>query len=157
MRRLVGALVFAAALPLPSAAQDSAAPEASGPNVSLGLGIHYGSPMRGSAAIGVLVDMKGNRNDGVIAMIEPGQLGAEFSAGYFRMLGNFGSGYSLRGAFVRTRNNPWNASPNASYVGVEANWMVVFGVGARAGWLRRTGASTAPHQNLASFGVSIGA
>lgn len=158
MRRFVRAIILAAALPLPCAAQAPAPAPAPRTNVSLGLGIHYGSPLRGSAAVGILADMRGKRNDGVIAMFEPGQHGIELSAGYFRMLGRFGSGYSLRGAFVRTRDDPWNASPNANYAGVEAHWMLVFGVGARVGYLRRIGGmADALHDNLASIGLSIGA
>lgn len=153
----VRALVLAALLPFPAFAQTPQAPE-SRVNVSIGLGLHYGSPMRGSAAVGALVDMKGDRNDGIIVMAEPGQQGNELSVGYFRMLGRFGSGYSLRAAFVRTRSDPWNASPRSDYVGIEGHWMIAFGVGARVGYLRRArGVSTDPHHNLASIGVSIGA
>lgn len=160
MRRFARAILLIAILPLPALAQEptQTPPPQPKANVSLGFGVHYGSPLRGSAALGILADMQGKRNDGVIAMFEPGQQGVELSAGYFRMLGRFGSGYSLRGAFLRTRDDPWNASPNANYAGVEAHWMVVYGVGARVGYLRRIGgAAGAPHHNLASIGISIGA
>lgn len=159
MRRLARSILLIAFFPLPALAQEPAQTPSmqSKANVSLGFGVHYGSPLRGSAALGILADMKGRRNDGVIAMFEPGQQGVELSAGYFRMLGRFGSGYSLRGAFLRTRDDPWNASPNANYAGAEAHWMVVYGVGARVGYLRRIGGSAGPHANLASIGISIGA
>ncbi len=157
MTRLVRALLLAALAPLPALAQVAQTPE-SKVNVSIGVGLHYGSPMRGSAAVGVLVDLNGRRNDGVIVMVEPGQQGNELSVGYFRMLGRFGSGYSLRAAAVRTRSDPWNASPSSDYLGIEGHWMIAFGVGARVGYLRRVrGVSTDPHHNLASIGVSIGA
>lgn len=150
------ALMLAALLPLPALAQEPQ-PAESKVNVSIGLGLHYGSPMRGSAAVGVLLDLNGNRNDGIIVMAEPGQQGNEISAGYFRMLGRFGSGYSVRAAFVRTRSDPWNASPSTDYVGLEGHWMMAFGVGARVGYLRRAHGTGTDHQNLASIGISIGA
>lgn len=149
-------LMLAALLPMPLLAQETQPTEPK-VNVSIGLGLHYGSPMRGSAAVGALVDLNGNRNDGIIVMAEPGQQGNEISAGYFRMLGRFGSGYSLRAAFVRTRSDPWNASPSTDYVGIEAHWMIAFGVGARVGYLRRAQGVGVDHQNLASIGISIGA
>jgi len=156
MMRFVRPLLLAALLPLSAFAQ-AAEPVESKVNVSIGLGLHYGSPLRGSAAVGVLVDLNGHRNDGIIVMAEPGLQGNEVSAGYFKMLGRFGSGYSVRAAFVRTRNDPWNASPSSDYVGVEGHLMIAFGVGARIGYLRRArGVSTDPHHNLASVGVSIG-
>ena len=157
MHRFVRVLLVAALSPLAARAQ-APTPVESKVNASIGLGLHYGSPMRGSAALGVLLDLNGNRNDGIIVMAEPGQQGNEISAGYFRMLGKFGSGYSVRAAFVRTKSDPWNASPNSDYVGLEAHWMIVFGVGPRVGYLRRVrGSSADSHDNLASIGVSIGA
>lgn len=127
------------------------------PNVSLAFGIHYGLPMRTSAAVGVLMDAGGKRNDGFIAMLEPGHQGNEISAGYFHSLGRFGSGYSLRVAVIRTKAEPWNATARTTYVGVEANGMLVLGVGGRVGFLRRASRSSSdPHDNVVSFGVSIG-
>lgn len=156
MIRFVRALLFAALLPLPVLAQEPQQAEQK-VNVSIGLGLHYGSPMRGSAAVGVLVDMNGNRNDGIIVMAEPGLQGNELSAGYFKMLGRFGSGYSLRAAYVRTKSDPWNSSPHTDYIGVEGHWMIAFGVGGRIGYLRRLRGEGTDHQNLASIGLSIGA
>jgi hypothetical protein len=126
-------------------------------HISPALGIHYGTPLRISGTAGVLVDMQGNRNDGIVAVGELGQQGYEASAGYFRMLGRFGSGYSLRAAVVRTGGEPWNASPHTTYFGVEGHWMIAFGVGGRLGYLRRASRSVLdPHDNLASVGLSIG-
>ncbi len=126
-------------------------------HVSPAIGVHYGSPMRLSASAGVLVDMYGKRNDGIIVMGEIGQQGWEASAGYFRMLGKFGSGYSLRGAVLRTTDDPWNASEHTTYAGVEGHFMIAFGVGGRLGYMRRVSqAGLDSHDNLATVGLSIG-
>ena len=127
------------------------------PRVSAALGVHYGSPMRISLAGGVLVDVSERRSDGVVVVAEAGQQGNEVSLGYFRMLGRFGSGYSLRAAALRTAGEPWNASPNTTYAGVEGHWMIAFGVGARVGYLRRASKRVDDsHDNLASVGILIG-
>ena len=156
MRRFDISLLFLAALPLYAAAQSNT-PSDRAPHVSPGFGVHFGTPMRSSVALGVLVDRSERLNDGVVVMLEPGQQGNEISAGYFRMLGRLGTGYSLRAAVLRTNGEPWNASPHTTYVGVEAHWMLLFGVGGRMGYLRRASRSVnEPHDNLASLGVSIG-
>ena len=156
MRRSVFLVGVAAVLPLCARAQDARNTEPN-PHVSPALGVHYGSPMRISLAGGVLVDMSEHRNDGVVLAAEAGQQGNEVSLGYFRLLGRFGSGYSLRAAALRTAGEPWNASPNTTYAGVEGHWMVAFGVGARVGYLRRTSKRVDDsHDNLASIGVLIG-
>ncbi|MEO7455421.1 MAG: hypothetical protein ABIY52_04115 [Gemmatimonadaceae bacterium] len=136
-------------------AQAAPNPDA-GVHVSPALGVHYGSPLRFSASAGVLVDLNGNRNDGVVVMAELGQRGYEGSLGYFRMLGKFGSGYSMRAAVLRTTDDPWNASEHTTYAGVEGHWMIAFGVGGRVGYLRRVSTGSNQHDNLASLGLSIG-
>jgi hypothetical protein len=161
MHRFALSLVVLALPSLNAAAQEPKAtpptPAEQTPHISPALGIHYGTPLRFSLAVGLLVDVSASRNDGVVLMAEPGREGNEVSAGYFRMLGRFGSGYSLRGAVLRTGGEPWNASPHTTYVGVEAHWMIVFGIGGRVGYLRRASRSVAdPHDNLASVGISIG-
>ncbi len=159
MRRFALSL---AVLALPSwhaGAQESkvSIPPEPTPHLSPAVGIHYGSPLRISVAVGVLADMSTRRNDGIIVMAEAGRQGNEVSAGYFRLLGRYGSGYSLRAAVVRTGDEPWNASPHTTYVGVEGHWMLIFGVGGRVGYLRRVSRSVLdPHDNLASVGLSIG-
>ena len=126
-------------------------------HISPAIGVHYGSPMRFSAAAGVLVDLNGQRNDGVVVMAELGQRGYEGAIGYFRMLGRFGSGYSVRAAVLRTTDDPWNASEHTTYAGAEAHWMIAFGVGGRVGYLRRVSRQPLDaHDNLASLGLSIG-
>ncbi|MEP6730078.1 MAG: hypothetical protein ABJE10_05550 [bacterium] len=159
MRRTLPFFVFVVLAPAAVRAQDTKTPDPEPtPHISPALGVHYGTPLRFSASAGVLVDMSEHRNDGVVATVEIGQQGNEISAGYFRMLGRFGSGYSLRLAAVRTVGEPWNASPNTTYAGVEGSWMIAFGVGARVGFLRRTSKSHDfdPHPSLASLGVQIG-
>ena len=157
MRRSALSLVLITLAPMHARAQDAKSTEPT-PHISPALGVHYGSPMRLSAAGGFLVDMSEKRNDGVVVALEIGQQGNEVSAGYFRMLGHFGSGYSLRAAALRTLGEPWNASPNTTYVGLEGHWMFAFGIGARVGYLRRASheGGVSPHDNLASIGVLIG-
>jgi hypothetical protein len=156
MRRSVLLVILLASTASAVAAQATPTQEP-GIHISPALGVHYGVPLRFSGAAGVLVDMNGNRNDGIVAMAELGQQGYEISAGYFRMQGRFGSGYSLRAAVVRTAEDPWNATRKTTYVGVEGHLMIAFGVGGRVGYLRRASRSqTDPHENLASFGLSIG-
>jgi hypothetical protein len=126
-------------------------------HISPAIGIHYGVPMRLSLAAGGLFDMRGRRNDGFIIMAEPGQGGAEISLGYFRRH-RFGQGYSLRAAGIRTGDEPWNTSAHSTYLGVEAHWMLLAGVGGRAGWFRRVSGSYGDglRDNLGTIGVSIG-
>jgi hypothetical protein len=145
-----------ALLPLCAAAQ--AASDSSGTiHVSPAIGIHYGIPLRLSLSAGGSFDLRGNRNDGVIVMAEPGQRGVELSLGYFRRH-RFGQGYSLRLAGLRTGDDPWNTSAHTTYLGVEAHWMLLAGVGGRAGWFRRVSgkSGTGLDDNLATVGVSIG-
>ena len=156
MRPSVVPVVLCFLLPLSARAQGAPNMEPN-PHVSPAIGVHYGSPMRISLAAGLLVDMSERRNDGVVVAAEAGQQGNEVSLGYFRMLGRFGSGYSLRAAGLRTLGEPWNASPNTTYVGGEAHWMIAFGVGARVGYLRRTSKRVDDtHDNLATVGILIG-
>jgi hypothetical protein len=156
MRRFALLLSSIVLLPVCAMAQDAPKDEPT-PRISPAFGVHYGTPLRISGAVGGLLDMSAHRNDGLILMLEPGQQGNEISAGYFRMLGNLGTGYSLRAALVRTGGEPWNASPHTTYVGIEAHWMLVFGIGGRVGYLRRASRSVSdPNENLASIGLSIG-
>lgn len=156
MRRSLLSLALLATIPVRAAAQATSEPDIT-KGTSVAFGLHYGSPLRYSAAVGVLKDMSAHRNDGMIVMLEPGYQGNEVSAGYFRQLGHMGAGYSLRAAVVRTRDEPWNATPRTTYVGAEAHWMLIFGIGGRMGYLRRVNSSTDhSRDNLASIGVSIG-
>ena len=110
---------------------------ASSPRLVPAFGVHYGTPMRFSVSAGGALDLSNRGNEGVLALVEQGQHGNEFSAGYYRMLGRFGSGFSLRAAVLRTSGEPWNADPHTTFVGAEAHLMVILGVGGRAGFMRR--------------------
>ena len=157
MLRSVVSLALVALFPVCVAAQDSASVDPPASHISPAFGAHFGTPLRTSFSVGALFDVSPHSNDGTVAMVELGQEGAEVSAGYFRSIGRFGSGYSLRGAVVRTGGEPWNASEHTTYIGVEAHWMLVFGVGGRVGFLRRASSSVSdPHNSLVSAGVSIG-
>jgi hypothetical protein len=121
-------------------------------------GVHYGLPMRFSIALGGTLDMDRRRTQGAIAMLEQGQHGNELSAGYFRMIGRYGSGFSVRGAMLRTSGEPWEANPNTTYVGGEVHLQLILGVGGRAGLLRRASReSTGSHDSIVTLGLSIGA
>jgi hypothetical protein len=152
------ALLWLAALPLAAQAQTTTpTPESAGPRISPAIGVHYGSPLRLSGALGLLVDRSGDKNDGMIVMAELGQQGGQFSLGYFRMFGWFGSGYSLRGAVLRTGEDPWNATAHTTYAGVELHGMLIFGVGGRVGYMRRVSSTvTGAQDNVVPVGISIG-
>jgi hypothetical protein len=72
------------------------------PRVTPAFGLHYGSPMRISGALGVIIDLDKRSLDGILLVVEPGQHGIEYSAGYLRMIGRFGSGVSARASVLHT-------------------------------------------------------
>ncbi len=155
MRRLAIPALLVVLFPLRAAAQT---PDDSGyVHISPAIGVHYGTPLRLSVAAGGLFDFLGSHNDGIIAMGEMGQGGAEVSIGYFRMI-RFGQGFDFRVAGLRTGPDPRNAAPETTYIGAEAHLMFLLGVGGRIGFFRRaspySGANT--YDNVGSFGVSIG-
>jgi hypothetical protein len=126
-------------------------------NVSQAIGLHYGTPLRASLSAGLLIDRNRRQNDGTILMLEQGFEGSEFSMGYYHMFSWFGSGFSVRGAVLRTGEEPWNASPHTTYVGAEVHTMFAMGVGGRVGFFRRASRSVSnPEDNVLSMGVSIG-
>ena len=155
MRRVLLLLTLTLLLPADARAQQG---RSDASRVSPAFGVHYGTPLRFSVAAGGILDVTRRGNEGLIALVEQGQHGTEFSAGYVRMLGQFGSGYSFRGAVLRTDGEPWNANAHTTYVGAEAQLMIIFGVGGRAGFMRR--ASRTPngsHDSIVTLGISIGA
>lgn len=120
-------------------------------------GVHYGTPMRFSVSAGGALDLSDRRNEGVLALVEQGQHGNEVSAGYYRMIGRFGSGFSLRAAALRTSGEPWSADPHTTYVGAEAHLMVILGVGGRAGFMRRASkVVNGSHDSIVTLGISLG-
>jgi len=156
MRRLVLPALLVVLLPLCAAAQASG-DTTQFVRISPAIGAHYGVPLKASLAAGGLFDFRGSRNDGVIVLAEPGQGGFQVSAGYFRTQ-RFGQGYSLRLAGIRTGEKPWNTSVQTTFLGAEAHWMFLVGVGGRIGWFRRVSANDAsdPQDNLGTVGVSVG-
>lgn len=159
MRRYAFFALLAVLLPLSAAAQksdDSTGTRELSPRVTPAFGLHYGSPMRISGAVGVIVDLDPHTLDGILLVAEPGQKGIEFSAGYLKMIGRFGSGLSLRASLLHTYDNPWDANPQTNYVGGEVHWMVVLGVGGRAGLFRRVSGVPGSHDTLGTIGFSIG-
>ena len=156
MRRTSHLTAVLLAAPLVASAQATAVPGAP-PLVSPSIGLHYGGPLRTSLALGLLVDVSEQRNESFVVAGEVGQQGNELSVGIQKMRGQFGSGYSLRAAALRTRDEPWKASPYTTYVGAEASLMIAFGVGGRVGYFRRiTKQVDTEHDNVMSFGTLIG-
>src|SRR4051812_22897051 len=156
MRRTAHLVALLLLAPLGAHAQETTGAGAP-PLVSPSIGIHYGGPLRTSLAVGLLVDVSEQRNESFIVAGEGGQQGNELSVGIQKMRGQFGSGYSLRAVALRTRDEPWKASPYTTYVGAEAHLMIAFGVGGRIGYLRRvTRQVDTGHDNVMSFGVLIG-
>jgi hypothetical protein len=151
-------------LPLCAAAQqsDSAAstapdrPQPLSPRITPAIGLHYGSPMRFSGALGVVVDLNRRTLDGILLVVEPGQKGIEYSVGYLRTIGRFGSGVSVRASVLHTFDEPWDADARTNYVGGELHWMVALGVGGRAGLFKRVGHGEGTHETLTTLGLSIG-
>lgn len=156
MRRTAPLAALLLLLPLCVRAQERSS-SSSGAHVWPGIGLHYGGPLRTSFALGLLIDVNEQRNASFLVTGEVGQQGNELSFGFLKMHGQFGSGFSLRAVGLRTHDEPWNASPNTTYVGTEAHLMIAFGVGGRVGYLRRVSKQVdAEHDNVMSFGVSIG-
>ena len=156
MRRTVHLAALLLLAPLGARAQATTGPGAP-PLVSPSIGLHYGGPLRTSLALGLLIDVSEQRNASIVVAGEVGQQGNELGVGVQKMRGQFGSGYSLRAVAVRTRDEPWKASPYTTYVGAEAHLMIAFGVGGRVGYLRRiTKQVDTEHDNVMSFGVLIG-
>ena len=158
MRRAVPVLVaIVLLLLLPAGARAQRGGETQPPRLVPAFGVHYGTPMRFSVSAGGALDLSDRGNEGVVAVVEQGQHGNELSAGYYRMVGRFGSGFSLRAAVLRTSGEPWNANSHTTYVGAEAHLMVILGVGGRAGFMRRASrVVNGSYDNIVTIGLSIG-
>lgn len=155
-RRWFAPALLAALLLLPAAAR-AQREDATSSRLVPAFGVHYGTPLRFSVSAGGALDLSDRRNEGVVAVVEQGQHGNELSAGYYRMIGRFGSGFSVRAAALRTSGEPWNADPHTTYVGAEAHLMVILGVGGRAGFMRRASkVVNGSHDSIVTLGISIG-
>jgi hypothetical protein len=64
---------------------------------------------------------------------EPGIGGLRVSAGYARMTGDLGTGFSMRGSLLRTTHRAWQAPANTSFGGLEVQWFPLFALGVRVG------------------------
>jgi hypothetical protein len=157
MLRLLIPASLLAVLPLCAAAQQAEPARDLSPHISPAFGVHYGNPARISAALGIIVDLdrRSSRN-GILMLVEPGQKAAEASVGYLRMIGRYGSGVSVRAAVLRTGEEPWDANANSTYVGGELHWMVILGVGGRAGLFRRVAGPPGSHDGMATLGLALG-
>ena len=162
MRRLALLSLLVLALPRYAGAQQAAgsapAREDGGlsPRVTPAFGLHYGSPMRISGAVGVIIDLNKKNLDGILLLVEPGQKGIEFSTGYLHTFSRFGSGISVRASALHTYDDPWEANPQTTYLGGELHWMVVVGIGGRAGFFRRVTGNPGAHDTIGTLGFSIG-
>lgn len=159
MRRFAIPALMGLLLPLCAAAQQADSTRGTGPispRITPAFGLHYGSPMRISGALGVIIDLNEKSLDGIMLLVEPGQKGIEYSAGYLRMIGRFGSGVSVRASLLHTFEEPWEANPQTSYLGGELHWMAVLGVGGRAGLFRRVSGTPGSHDTIGTLGFSIG-
>jgi hypothetical protein len=144
-------------LVLPAFARAQPGSELRGSRLAPAFGVHYGAPMRFSVSAGGALDLDDRGTEGVLAVVEQGQHGGAISAGYYHMVGRFGSGFSLRAAVLRTSGEPWSADPHTTYVGAEAHLMLILGVGGRAGYMRRARSTpTGTRDGIVTLGVSIG-
>jgi hypothetical protein len=125
--------------------------------VSVVYGVHYGAPLRLSLSLGAALGTNRSQTTGLLGVLEQGQQGSELSAGWFRTIGRYGSGISVRAALLRTAGEPWDANAHTTYAGGEVHWMILFGVGGRAGLMRRVSSNAdGTHDNLVTLGVSLG-
>ena len=156
MRRLALAALIVVLVPPRAAAQRKDDSDLS--RLAVAYGLHYGTPMRFSVALGATLDLDRRRTHGVLAVVEQGQHGSEFSTGFFQEIGRYGTGFSVRGAVLRTSGEPWNADPHTTYVGAETHLQLFLSVGGRAGFMRRASRqSNGSHDSIVTLGVSIGA
>jgi len=108
-------------------------------HVAPALGVHFGSPQKASAALGIVMgedwQKNGKDHSRIFALYaEPG-LGAGRASLAFLDYGhgNFGSGVGIAATALRTWKDPWMVKPNMSYAGIEILlWPIVF-VGPRIG------------------------
>lgn len=155
MRRLAVTALLALLVPECAAAQGAEDSDLS--RLAAAYGIHYGTPMRFSVAVGALLDLNRRRTHGVLAVVEQGRHGSEFSAGFFREIARYGTGFSVRAAVLRTSGDPWNADPHTTYLGPELHLQLFLGVGGRVGILRRASrVSNGTRENIVTLGASIG-
>ena len=119
------------------------------------VGIHYGAPLKWSAAVGVAVLASDSTEKGFFIAGEPGLGGWRASVGWVRMTGNLGTGRVARVTLLRTEGRPWRAPRRATFVGAEYQHMVIFALGARLGAYYRVSASEGERRGLMTADVSL--
>ena len=120
-------------------------------------GIHYGVPLRWSAAIaaGVALSPEGGEGPAGFLAVEPGLAGWRVSAGYIRLTGSLGSGYALRASVLRTGRHPWRAASRTTFVGVEGQLMPIFMLGLRAGGFYALNTTAGERRGLLTADLSL--
>jgi hypothetical protein len=125
-------------------------------------GLHFGSPQKASAAVGVVLGESWQRNgtdhSRLFALYaEPGVSAGRASVAFLDYgHGNFGSGVGIAATAMRTWRDPWTAQENMTYGGMEILlWPIVF-VGPRIGMFHSFGGTTSkPWFMSLDFGIGL--
>jgi hypothetical protein len=100
------------------------------------IGFHYGAPLKWSGVLAVALPTRARDREGFVAF-EPGIGGWRASLGYLRITGDLGSGYATRVSVLHTGNRPWRAPAQATFLGLESQYMPLFALGLRLGAFTR--------------------
>jgi hypothetical protein len=126
------------------------------------LGLHFGTPQKASAALGVVVkeDWQKDAHDhsrSIAVFAEPGLSAGRASVAYIdHGYGSFGSGFGIAATALRTWEDPWTVKENTTYAGGEIIlWPIVF-VGPRIGVFRSLTSNTTSRKWFLSFDLGIG-
>jgi hypothetical protein len=118
------------------------------------VGIHYGAPLKWSAAVGIGLLSSDKAEAGLFIAGEPGLGGWKASVGWIRMTGTLGTGRVARLSLLRTEGKPWRAPRQATFVGAEYQHMAIFALGARLGVFYRVAAPQGERRALLTADVS---
>ncbi|HVA57291.1 MAG: hypothetical protein WBQ26_13150 [Gemmatimonadaceae bacterium] len=144
------ALILVAAAPNHATAQtaiQTGAVEATNTQVFPFLGARFGTPQRLSVSAGIGLNLDPGADPTqpsgeLLLALAPG-LGAErASVTYVHSTGHLGGGIAAGASVLRTVVHPWQAPPNATYVGADVAWFPFIALGPRLGLLRRVSAPT---------------
>jgi len=127
-----------------------------------GFGVHFGSPQKASAAMGVVLGQSWQRNGADHSRLfalyaEPGVSAGRASLAFLDYgYGSFGSGVGIAATAMHTWNDPWTAKENMKDGGGEILlWPIVF-VGPRIGMFRTiNGTATKPWFMSLDFGIGL--
>ncbi len=117
--------------------------------------VHYGTPLRVAAGVGVYVpthEEGGFRGRGFIGDAGVGQGGVRASFGCASFLENFG--LDLRGVFTRTWKSPRVAPAESTYAGAEAGVTIGY-VHASVGVARRLAGPPGSHATLFTWTAGL--